>query len=152
MLIFKTSDKDAKSFLYRLVKTSFYWMLFYTFFLILCLFLKISFITSFLILSPMLLLYIPISFYRSIYFINEIKIENKLTHIYYFHFNKQKTICKPIKKTKFKQLRGSSTYHKHYKLICLLGDKKLKQYPILDWTEENIERVVNQYNQLNSSI
>lgn len=148
MIIFKSSNTLNKLYFYRLLDTSKYWIIFSVFFLTLFLILGINIKVYLGVMSPILFIFLSVSVYRSIYYIDKIVIEDELVIISYYKFSKINVKEVNLKDIKLEKIRDALTYHRHYKMLILLNNENLKQFNVLDWTYNKMDEMVEKFNEL----
>ncbi|MBV6485836.1 MAG: hypothetical protein KFKLKKLM_02445 [Flavobacteriales bacterium] len=99
-------------------------------------------------MSPILFIFLSVSVYRSIYYIDKIVIEDELVIISYYKFSKINVKEVNLKDIKLEKIRDALTYHRHYKMLILLNNENLKQFNVLDWTYNKMDEMVEKFNEL----
>lgn len=122
--------------------------MFCVFFIALFLILGISIKVCFGVISPILFIFLSVSVYRSIYYINKIVIENGLVIISYYKFSKANVKEVNLNDIKLEKVRDKLTYHRHYKMLVSMNNEELKQYNVLDWTYSKMDEMIEKFNEL----
>ncbi len=149
MIVFESINRLNKFYLYRLIDISKRGILVYAGFMILFFAFGINVKVALAIMSPVLIILLIVSMYRSVYYIHKIVLEEENIYISYFKFSKENELIVNLNNLKIIKLRDKLTYHKHYKMIFSFNNNELKQYPVLDWTYGKMDEVFKNINKLN---
>lgn len=141
MILFKSNSDFENQFIYRLLLASKYWLLFMLIFFGLIYFLNKSWIILYAFI-PVVILFIMLSCYESIYYIKSCRLIDDNFEIVYYKYSKKITLNVNRKDLKVEKKRVSTTYHKHYKLIFEYRDIKIKQFELISWDENKMDNII----------